>query len=50
MLLKNVQKELNIEPTSLDDWLESKLKNKIKRRSNWENHWHKSQLHLQWDK
>ena len=32
--LKHIQKELNIEPTSLDDWLKSKFKNEFKRRSN----------------
>ncbi len=48
--LKNIQKELNIVPTSLKDWLKAKLENKKKIRNTWSRQWKSSQLDLQWDK
>ena len=48
--LKMIQKELNIVPTSLRDWLKAKLKNNNKNRNSWERQWNASQCELQWDK
>jgi len=48
--LKKIQNELNISPTSLEDWLKSKLANKENARSSWDNHWKNSQWKLQLDK
>ena len=43
--LKMIQKELNIVPTSLRDWLKIKLDNEIKTRNSWSYQWE-----VQWDK
>ncbi len=49
--LHAIQSELNIVPTSLEDWLKSKLESEnTKPRSNWERQWKSSQWKLQWDK
>tara|TARA_Y100001968_G_scaffold246684_1_gene230966 strand:+ start:261 stop:1298 length:1038 start_codon:yes stop_codon:yes gene_type:complete len=48
--LKMLQKELNIIPTSLEDWLKSKLESQYKKSSSWEAQWKKSQWKLQLDK
>ncbi len=48
--LKMIQKELNIVPTSLKDWLKEKLEIQNKKRSSWSGQWKTSQWKLQWDK
>ncbi len=48
--LKIIQKELNIVPTSLKDWLKAKLENKNKSQIEWSRHWKSSQWKLLWDK
>ncbi|WP_269624865.1 NmrA/HSCARG family protein [Prochlorococcus marinus] len=48
--LKMIQKELDIVPTSLRDWLNTKLKNENKTRKSWTKQWKSSQWKLQWDK
>tara|TARA_B100000579_G_scaffold423241_1_gene426192 strand:- start:292 stop:1329 length:1038 start_codon:yes stop_codon:yes gene_type:complete len=48
--LKTIQNELNIIPTSLKDWLKSKLNNQNKSRNTWSRQWKSSQWKLQWDK
>ena len=48
--LKIIQKELNIVPTSLRDWLKSKLENEKKTQNSWTRQWKASQWRLQWDK
>ena len=48
--LKIIQKELNIVPTSLRDWLKGKLENDNKARYSWTGQWKNSQWNLQWDK
>ena len=48
--LKIIQKELNIVPTSLQDWLKSKLKKEDNPRNFWSKQWKSSQWKLQWDK
>ena len=48
--LKMIQKELNIVPTSLKDWLKAKLENQNKTRNSWSRQWKSSQWKLQWDK
>jgi len=48
--LKTIQKELNIVPTSLRDWLKTKLENENKTRNSWTRQWKDSQWKLQWDK
>ena len=48
--LKMIQKELNIVPTSLRDWLKTKLENDNKSRTSWTQQWKASQWKLQWDK
>ena len=48
--LKMIQKELNIVPTSLKDWLKVKLEKDNKKRNSWSREWKASQWKLQWDK
>ena len=48
--LKIIQKELNIVPTSLKEWLKKKLENQNKSRDSWSRQWKASQWKLQWDK
>ena len=48
--LKKVQKELNIVPTTLEDWLRSKLEKNNKVKYSWETEWKSSQWKLQLDK
>ncbi len=48
--LKLIQEELNIIPTSLKDWLKTRLEKDNKRNSSWSRQWKSSQWELQWDK
>ena len=48
--LKIIQKELNIVPTSLNEWLEEKIENENKTRYSWSRQWKESQWKLQWNK
>ncbi|WP_269610398.1 NmrA/HSCARG family protein [Prochlorococcus marinus] len=48
--LKIIQNELNIAPTSLKDWLKSKLENQNKTQNSWTRQWKSSQWKLQWNK
>ena len=48
--LKMIQKDLNIIPTSLKDWLTEKLENQNNSRYSWSRQWKTSQWKLQWDK
>ena len=48
--LKMIQDELNIVPTSLENWLKRKIKKENKNSSSWVTQWKKSQLKLQFDK
>ena len=48
--LKIIQKELNIVPTSLKDWLKAKIEKQKKLRTTWSSQWKTSQWKLQWDK
>ncbi len=48
--LKIIQKELNIVPTSLKDWLKTKLKTQNITKNSWSRQWKTSQWKLQWDK
>ena len=48
--LKIIQKDLNIVPTSLNEWLEAKLKTNNDARNSWTRQWKSSQWKLQWDK
>ena len=48
--LKVIQSELNIVPTTLNDWLKAKLEIQNKTRNSWTKHWKSSQWKLQWDK
>ena len=48
--LKIIEKELGIVPTSLKDWLKSKLKDENKTRNLWSKQKKISQWKLQWDK
>ncbi len=48
--LKIIQKELNIVPTSLKDWLNKKLEIQNNTRNSWTRQWKSSQWKLQWDK
>ena len=48
--LKMIQKDLNIMPTSLKDWLIEKLENQNNSRYSWSRQWKTSQWKLQWDK
>ncbi|WP_413684683.1 NmrA/HSCARG family protein [Prochlorococcus sp. MIT 1011] len=48
--LKMIQKDLNIIPTSLKDWLIAKLENQNNSRYSWSRQWKTSQWNLQWDK
>ena len=48
--LKMIQNELNIAPTSLRDWLKSKLEAEKKTQNTWTRQWKSSQWKLQWDK
>ena len=46
--LKMIQKELNIVPTSLRDWLIAKLQNENKIRNSWTRQWKDSQRKMLW--
>ena len=48
--LKIIEKELDIIPTTLKDWLKSKLKDQTTVRKLWEKERKSSQWNLQWDK
>ena len=48
--LKDIQRELNIVPTSLEDWLKSKIKEDKPRKISWSAQWKTSQWKLQFDK
>ena len=48
--LKKIQKDLNIVPTSLKDWLKAKLVIQNKKQNSWSRQWKSSQWKLQWDK
>ena len=48
-ILKNMQDELNIVPTSLEDWLKSKINGKEKISSLWAKHWKTSQWKLEFN-
>ena len=48
--LKIIQKDLNIEPTSLREWLIERLDNQNKTQNSWSRQWKTSQWNLQWDK
>ncbi len=48
--LKLIQNELNIVPTSLNDWLKGKLEKQNKTQNLWSRQWKSSQWKLQWDK
>ena len=48
--LKVIQNDLNIVPTSLNDWLKRKLEKQNKIRNPWTRQWKSSQWKLQWDK
>ena len=48
--INKIQKELNIVPTSLEDWLKSKLKNKKKKINSFSKQWKKTQWKLQFDR
>ena len=48
--LKKIQDELNIVPTSLENWLRTKIENKNNRNNLWASQWKESQWKLQLDK
>ena len=48
--LKTLQNELDIKPTSLENWLQSKLSNNNNRNDTWSTQWKASQWKLQLDK
>ena len=48
--LKMIQKDLNIIPTSLKDWLIAKIEDRNNTRNSWSRQWKTSQWKLQWDK
>ncbi len=48
--LKIIQNELNIVPTSLNEWLSVKLKKENQSKNSWSRQWKASQWKLQWDK
>ena len=48
--LKAIQKDLNIVPTSLKDWLYSRLEKDNNTKNTWSRQWKNSQWELQWDK
>ena len=48
--LKIIQKELNIVPTTLKEWLKAKLEYQNKTQKSWTRQWETSQWKLQWDK
>ena len=48
--LKLIQKELNIVPTSLKDWLKAKIDQQNKASNTWTRQWKQAQWKLQWDK
>ena len=48
--LKIIQNELEITPTSLSDWLNTKLENQKKQSNSWTSQWKTYQWKLQWDK
>ena len=48
--LKAIQSELNIVPTSLKDWLATRLEKETNKKNIWSRQWETSQWKLQWDK
>ncbi len=48
--LKLIQRELDIVPTTLKDWLKAKLEKQNKTRKSWSSQWKTYQWKLQWDK
>ena len=48
--LKLIQKELNIVPTSLKEWIKGKLEKQYRTQNSWSRQWKSSQWNLQWDK
>ncbi len=48
--LKIIQNDLNIVPTSLNDWLRAKLEKENQTKNSWSREWKASQWKLQWDK
>ena len=48
--LRTIQKELNIVPTSLHEWLKSKIEYQNKIENSWIRQWKSSQWKLQWNK
>ena len=48
--LKAIQKELNIVPTSLRDWLDARLNKENNMKNTWSRQWKNAQWELQWDK
>ena len=48
--LKIIQNELDIVPTSLKEWLKTKLESQNKTQEIWSRHWKSSQWKLQLDK
>ncbi|WP_413677887.1 NmrA/HSCARG family protein [Prochlorococcus sp. MIT 0916] len=48
--LKKIQNELDIVPTTLENWLKAKLEKQNKTRKSWSREWKASQWKLQWDK
>ena len=48
--LQTIQKELDIIPTSLNEWLIAKLEQQKKTKSSWSRQWKDSQWKLQWNK
>ena len=48
--LKAIEKDLNIVPTSLSDWLSARLVKETNKKSKWSRQWKTSQWKLQWDK
>ena len=48
--LKAIEKELNIVPTTLKDWLAARLDKETNKKNIWSRQWKSSQWKLQWDK
>ena len=48
--LKKIQKELDIIPTSIEDWFKSKINHEDKKKNPWKLEWEKSQMDFKLDK
>ena len=48
--LKRIQEDLNIVPTTFENWIKSKIVKDKKRKYQWDSHWKTLQWHLQFDK